>query len=121
MHNGIPICELFSDPRPFACGDPQMHTVIPICKITHMGIKDLISRMRTTSLCIWGVTEKSLYAYRDAQIPVCIRGLVSIRSPYAPYAYVDQDQSPYVYGDYILIQVCIQGLHDKQSLYAYGN
>ena len=39
--------------------------------------------MRTTSLCIRGVTEKSPYAYRDAKIPVCIRGLVSIRSPYA--------------------------------------
>ena len=75
-----------------------MHTVIPICKITHMGIQDLISRMRTTSLCIRGVTEKSPYAYRDAQIPVCIWGLVSIQSPYA-------------YGDYILIPVCIRGLH----------
>ena len=98
MRNGIPICELFSDPRLFAFGDPHMHTVIPICKITHMGIQDLISRMRTTSLCIRGVTEKSPYAYRDAQIPVCILGLVSIRSPYA-------------YGDYILIPVCIRGLH----------
>ena len=74
MRNGIPICELFSDPRLFAFGDPHMHTVIPICKITHMGIQDLISRMRTTSLCIQGVTEnprihtgmhKSPYAYWD--------------------------------------------------------
>jgi hypothetical protein len=70
MHNGIPICELFSDPRPFAWGDPHMHMVIPICKITHMGIQDLISPMRTTSLCIWGMTEKFPYAYRDAHIPV---------------------------------------------------
>ena len=26
MHNGIPICKLFSDPHPFAYGDPHMHT-----------------------------------------------------------------------------------------------
>ena len=30
-----------------------------------------------------GSDEKSPYACRDAKIPVCIRGLVSIRSPYA--------------------------------------
>jgi len=68
---------------PIAYGDPHMHTVIPICKITHMGIQDLISRMCTTSLCIRGVTEKSPYAYSDAQIHVCIWELVSIWSLYA--------------------------------------
>ena len=40
MRNGIPICEIFSDPRPFAYGDPHMHTAIPICKIMHMGIQN---------------------------------------------------------------------------------
>ena len=83
MRMGIPICDFFSDPCPFAYKDPHMHTAIPVCKITHMGIQDLISRMEIFPICIRLVTEKSPYAYRDAQIPVCIRGLVSIRSPYA--------------------------------------
>ena len=65
MHNGIPICELFSDPRPFAHGDPHMHMAIPVCKITHMGIKDLISCMEIFPICIRLVTEKSPYAYGD--------------------------------------------------------
>jgi hypothetical protein len=26
-------------------GDPRMHTAIPVCKITHMGVQDLISHM----------------------------------------------------------------------------
>jgi hypothetical protein len=74
--------------------------------------------MRTTSLCIRGVTEKSPYAYRDAKIPLCIRGLVSIRSPYAyrdcanprmhtgikinPRMHTGITyKSPYAYGDYL--------------------
>ena len=84
MRNGITICELFSNPRPFAYGDPHMHTAIPIFEtITHMGIQDLISHVKIFPVCIRLVTEKSPYAYRDAQIPVCIWGLVSMQSPYA--------------------------------------
>jgi len=30
-------------------------------------------------------------------------------------------KSPYAYGDYILIPVCIRGLHDMRSPYAYGD
>jgi hypothetical protein len=30
-------------------------------------------------------------------------------------------KSPYAYGDYILITVCIRGLHDMRSPYAYGD
>ena len=52
MRNGIPICEYFSDPCPLAYGDPHMHTAIPVCKITHMGIEDLISYMETFPVCI---------------------------------------------------------------------
>ena len=47
------------------------------------------------------MTEKSPYAYRDAKIPVCIRGLVYIQSP---YAYRDAK-----------ISVCIQGLPPRLS------
>ena len=57
--------------------------------------------MRTIPLCIQGVTEKSPYAYRDAKIPVCIRGLVYIRSL---YAYRDAK-----------IAVCIRGLPPRLS------
>jgi hypothetical protein len=39
MRTGIPICELFSDPRTFTYGDPHMHTAIPVGEITHMGYK----------------------------------------------------------------------------------
>ena len=127
MRNGIPICEFFSDPCPYSYWDPHMHTAIPVCELTHIGIQDLISRMRTTSLCIRGVNEKSPYAYRDAQIPVCIRGLVSIRSP---YAYGDL-RIPVCIRGLILIPVCIRGLHVNnprmhmgifmRSPYAYGD
>ena len=40
MRTGIPICEFFIDPRPFAYGDPHMQMAIPICKIMHMGIQN---------------------------------------------------------------------------------
>jgi hypothetical protein len=54
-------------------------------------------------------------------IPVYIQG-----SSKSPYAYGDQDQSLYAYGDCILIPVCIRELHDMQtgprkSPYAYGD
>ena len=47
----------------------------------------------------------------------------------SPYAYGYQDQSPYAKVDYILIPVCIRGLHINPhmhtgicaSLYAYGD
>ena len=75
MRNGIPICKIFSDPCPFAYGDPHMHTAIPVCKITHMGIQDLISRMEIFPVCIRLVAEKF------------------------PYAYGELRESPYAYGD----------------------
>ena len=52
MRNGIPICNFFSDPRPFAYGDPHMHTAIPVCEITHMGIQDLIIVVSRRSIAI---------------------------------------------------------------------
>jgi hypothetical protein len=71
MRTGIPIsiCELFSDPRPFAYGDPHMHTAIPVCEITHMGIQDLISHVEIFPVCIRLVTEVSPYAYGDSTNP----------------------------------------------------
>jgi hypothetical protein len=69
MCNGIPICDFFSNPRPFAYGDPHMHTAIPVCDITHKGIQDLISRMEIFPICIQLVTEKSPYAYGDCANP----------------------------------------------------
>jgi hypothetical protein len=45
MQKGIPICKYFSDPRPYAYGDPHMRTAIPICIILNMGIQDLISHV----------------------------------------------------------------------------
>jgi hypothetical protein len=91
MRTGIPICELFSDPRTFAYGDPHMHTAIPIWEITHMGIQDLISHMEIFPICIRLVTEISLYGdctnprmhtgITCHVIPVCIGG--SLLSPYA--------------------------------------
>ena len=65
MRNGIPICDFFSDPHPYAYGDPHMHTAIPVCEIMHMGIQDLISGMEIFPVCIRLVTEKSPYAYGD--------------------------------------------------------
>ena len=126
MRHGIPICKLFSNPHLFAYGDPRMHTAIPVCKITHMGIKDLISHMEIFPVCIWVVTEISSCACGDRAnshmkigimylvIPVCIWGL-----QWSAYAYRDQDQSLYAYGDYMscdmhtgisVIPICIRGL-----------
>jgi len=64
MRTGIPICELFSDPRTFvAYGDPHMHMAIPVWEITHNGIQDLISHIEIFPVCIrLGVTEISPYA-----------------------------------------------------------
>jgi hypothetical protein len=47
MPTGIPVCEYFSNPHPYAYGDPHMHTAIPVCVILHIGIQDLISHMET--------------------------------------------------------------------------
>ena len=76
MRTGIPICKHFSNPRPYAYGDPHMHTAIPVWEIIlHMGIQDLISPMEIFPICIRLETEISLYAYGKTQIPVCIQGL----------------------------------------------
>ena len=72
MRTGRLHMRIFSNPRPYAYGDPHMRTAIPICKISHMGKKILFSHMGTNSLCIRLVTEQS---------PVRIRGY--IKSPYA--------------------------------------
>ncbi len=68
---------IFSDPRPYAYGDPHMRTAIPICEISHMGIQVLFSHMGTNSLCIRLVTEQSpvrIWGY--IKIPVRVRGLI---------------------------------------------
>jgi hypothetical protein len=96
MHNGIPICELFSDPCPFAYGDPRMHTAISVCKITHMGVQDLISHMEIFPVCIWLVTEISLYAYGDHANP---------RMPYGDYMSCDHR----MYTGIAVIPICIWG------------
>ena len=69
MRTWISICEFVSDPRPFAFGDPNMNTASLVCKITHMRIQDLISRMEIFPVCIRLVTEKSPYAYGDCANP----------------------------------------------------
>jgi hypothetical protein len=83
MRTGIPICELFSDPRTFAYGDPHMHTAISVWEIIHMGIQDLISHMEIFPVCIQLVTEISPYAYWDRTNPRMHTGITSLRSPYA--------------------------------------
>ena len=54
MQMGIPVCEYFSNPSPYAYRDPCMHTAISVCIILHMGIQDLIPHMGTISLCVRG-------------------------------------------------------------------
>ncbi len=83
MQAGIPICEYFSDPCPYAYGDPHMRTAIPICIIVHTGIQDLISHMETISLCIRLVTEISPYAYRHLTNPHVHTGISVMLSLYA--------------------------------------
>ena len=76
MRNRILICKLFSNPCPFAYRDPRMHTAIPVCKITHMGIQDLISHMEIFPVCIRLVTEISPYAYGDRENPRMHTGIM---------------------------------------------
>ena len=83
MHNGSPICKLFSNPRPYAYGDPRMHMAIPVCEITHMGIQDLISH-----ICYSPNGYKHLMVTGSPQMR-------NISSP-SPFPYGD---SPYGYGD----------------------
>ena len=76
----ISLCVMGSPYANFLAIPAHLHTGIPICirrslcKIMHMGIQDSISHMEIFPVCIRLVTEKSPYAYRDAQIPICIRG-----------------------------------------------
>jgi hypothetical protein len=83
MQTGTPICEYFSNPRPYAYWDLHMRTAIPICIILHMGIQDLISYMETISLCIRLVTEISPYAYRHLPNPHMHTGISVMLSLYA--------------------------------------
>jgi hypothetical protein len=56
---------IFSNPHPYVYGDSHMRTAIPIRKILHMGIQVVIFHMEMVPICIWVITELSLYAYRD--------------------------------------------------------
>jgi len=82
-----------------------------------------ISRMHTVSdwkipICIRGRANPRMHTGISVHaIPVlCIRG-----SPWSPFAYRDQDQSPYAYEDYMS---CNPRMHTgifMQSSYAYGD
>jgi len=103
-NNGIPIPYAnFSVIRtrmhtgtPYAYGDPHMQNY------TYGDTKLNFLCMRTTSLCMYGEWLKNPHMHTGMHIPVCIRGLVSIRSL---YAYRDRENP-----NYILIPGCIPGL-----------
>jgi len=126
MHMGIPICELFSDHPPFTYGDPHMHTAIPVCKITHMGIQDLISHMEIFPVCIHLVTEISPYAYEDCvnprmhtgisvqEIPVCIQGFARPRM----HTGIDLDPSMHAGITCHAIPICIWGFSCDPCMHA---
>ncbi len=56
-------------------GVPFFYTAIPVCKITHMGIQDLIFHMEIFLVCIRLVSEKSPYAYGDRANPHMHKGI----------------------------------------------
>ena len=115
-----------SRPCPYAYGDPHMHTAI---LLSHMGIKSLISHMRTNPVCIRLVTEQSPYAYGDchydrihtgiclqsitirvqgfSKLPVCILGTFIITIHTSP----DVISFPFVTQVHLskLTTVCIRG------------
>ena len=129
MRTGTPRMRTRSSPCPYAYGDPRMHTAIPICILSHMGIKSLISHMRTNPVCIRLVTEQSPYAYGDchydrihtgiclqsitirvrgfSKLPVCILGTFIITIHTSPGA----NSFPFVTQVHLskLITVCIWG------------
>ena len=96
MRTGTPRMRTRSSPCPYAYGDPHMHTAIPICILSHMGIKSLISHMRTNPVCIRLVTEQSPYAYGDCHYDrihtgICLQSItIRVRG---------FQSSPYAYGD----------------------
>ena len=67
-------------------GNPRMHNL-------HIWIQDLISHVETISLCIWLVTEISLYANRHLTNP-CMQNVISVMR--YPYAYCDH-QDPHMH------------------------
>jgi hypothetical protein len=128
MRTGILLCELFSNPpRPFTYGDPHMHTAIPVCKITHMGIQDLISHMEIFPVCIRLVTEISPYAYWDRVNPHMHTGIFVMWSPYAngdlrdPHMHMGIDLDPRMHTGFMCHAIPV---HIRGSLlppYAYGD
>ena len=94
-----------------------MHTAIPVCEIMHMGIQDLISRMKIFPVCIRLVTKKSPYAYGDCAS--------AMRSPYAngdlrdPHVHTGIDLDLLIHTGITchVIPLCIRGF--AQSPYAY--
>jgi hypothetical protein len=76
MRTGIPICKLFSGPRPYAYGDPCLHTAILVWEILHMGIQDLTSHIEIFPICIRLVTELSPYAYGHRTNPHMHTGIM---------------------------------------------
>jgi hypothetical protein len=141
---GLPICEIFWIPARSHMGTSRMHTGISFWCVSDLSSSHAWIRIFTCvaqwirilwmhnimhmphpkqiawheiPVCIWG----------SRSIPVCIRGLHVMGSP---YAYRDQNQSPYAYGDrrdprmhmgiaWHVIPVCIWGF--VRSPYAYGD
>ena len=116
-----------------------MHTAIPVCKITHMGIQDLISRMEIFPVCMrlvaqilvcrWGLVPCDLRMQkgdlRDPRmhtgitchaIPVCIQGFFM----QSPYAYGDL-RDPLMHTEIDLYPRVHTGIACLRSPYAYGD
>jgi hypothetical protein len=102
MRTGTPRMRTRSSPCPYAYGDPRMRTAVPICILSHMGIKSLISHMRTNPVCIWLVTEQSPYAYGDCHYDrihtgICLQSItIRVRG---------FQSSPYAYGGTVIITI----------------
>jgi hypothetical protein len=115
MRTGIPVCKYFSNPHPYAYGDPNMRTAIPICIILHIGTQDLISHMKTISLCIRLVTEISPYTYMHFTNPRMHTGISVMQSS---YAYGDH-RDPRMHTGIQLNSRMHMGIGVMRSLYAY--
>ncbi len=112
MRTGTPHMRIFLDPAGSHMGTPRMRTGISFWCVSDLSSSHVLNQNFYTGIK-W--------------IPICIRGLHVMRSP---YAYGDLNQSQNAYGDHRdprmhtgiawhVIPVCIRGF--VRSQYAYGD
>jgi hypothetical protein len=82
---GLPICVFLAIPARMRIGTRRMHTVIPICEISHMGTKTPTPHVYAHKFIMHMVSDWNTPRTHTGthKIPVCIRWLLDLVSLYA--------------------------------------